>query len=147
MFDFNMTSNLHSYLAIFVPKTLLVVWYFIMDLIPSKFCSYFALFESKSIVIFICCLIIFFKLHKFTWTLHSVVATTRRNGTCDMLTSVKLSVGYLVVGITRELNKELSLHCSSIYINTMWSVLQQYLPALMFIHHPHVLLLIHMCFS
>jgi len=30
-------------------------------------------------------------------------------------------------GITRELDKEPSLHCSSIYINYMWSVLQQYL--------------------
>ena len=42
-----------------------------------------------------------------------------------MLTSAKLSVGYLVVEITRELDKEPSLHCSSIYINTMWSMLQQ----------------------
>ena len=55
-----------------------------------------------------------------------VVATTHWNGTCDILTSAKLSVGYLVVEITRELNKEPSLHCSSIYINTMWSILQQY---------------------
>ena len=55
-----------------------------------------------------------------------VVATTRQNGTCDMLTSAKLSVGYLVVGITRELDKEPSLHCSFIYINYIWSVLQQY---------------------
>ena len=47
-----------------------------------------------------------------------VVATTRQNGTCDMLTSAKLSVGYLVVGIIRELNKKLSLHCSSIYTIT-----------------------------
>ena len=54
-----------------------------------------------------------------------VVATTRRNGTCDMLTSAKLLVGYLVVGITRELDKELLLHCFSIYVNTMWSMLQQ----------------------
>ena len=54
-----------------------------------------------------------------------VVATTHWNGTCSMLTSAKLTEGYLVVEITRELNKELSLHCSSIYINTMWSVLQQ----------------------
>jgi len=52
-------------------------------------------------------------------TLIIVVATTRRNGTCDMLTSAKLSTSYLVVGITRELNKEPSLHCFSIYINTM----------------------------
>jgi len=71
----------------------------------------------------------------------SVVATTCRNGTCNMLTLAKLSVGYLVVGITRELDKEPLLHCSSIYINTMWSMLQQYLLALMSIPLPHVLLL------
>ena len=53
-----------------------------------------------------------------------VVATTHQNGTCSMLTSAKLSVSYLVVEITRELNKEPSLHCFSIYINTMWSMLQ-----------------------
>jgi len=35
-----------------------------------------------------------------------VVATTRRNGTHSLLTSAKLSVSYLVVGITRELDKE-----------------------------------------
>jgi len=35
-----------------------------------------------------------------------IVATTCWNSTCDMLTSAKLSVGYLVVGITRELDKE-----------------------------------------
>jgi len=39
-----------------------------------------------------------------------VVATTRRNGTRSLLTSAKLSVDYLVVGITRELDKEPSLH-------------------------------------
>ena len=53
-----------------------------------------------------------------------VVATTRRNGTRSLLTSAKLSVSYLVVGITRELDKEPLLHYSSIYINYMWSVLQ-----------------------
>ena len=73
----------------------------------------------------------------------AVVATTRWNGTCSMLTSAKLTVGYLVVGITKELNKEPSLHCFSIYINTMWSILQQYLPALMSMPLPHVLLLIY----
>ena len=31
-----------------------------------------------------------------------VVATTRWNGTCDMLTSAKLSVGYLVVEIYKR---------------------------------------------
>ena len=36
----------------------------------------------------------------------NVVATTRWNGTCSLLTSAKLSVGYLVLGITRELDKE-----------------------------------------
>ena len=37
-------------------------------------------------------------------------------------------MGYQVKsgGITRELNKEPSLHCSSIYITYRWSVLQQY---------------------
>ena len=37
-------------------------------------------------------------------------------------------------GITRELNKEPSLHCSSIYITYKWSVLQQCV-YLMSIHH------------
>ena len=37
-------------------------------------------------------------------------------------------------GITRELDKEPSLHCSSIYINTKWSMLQQCV-SLMSIHH------------
>ena len=56
---------------------------------------------------------------------HNVIATTCQNGTHSLLTLAKLSVGYLVVGITRELNKEPSLHCSSIYITYKWSVLQQ----------------------
>jgi len=57
-------------------------------------------------------------------TVHTgVVATTCQNGTCSMLTSAKLTEGYLVVGIIRELDKEPLLHCSSIYINTMWSIL------------------------
>jgi len=74
MSDFNMTSNPCSYLALFVPKTLLVVWYFIMNLIPSNFHVYLVLFESKYMVIFICfhCLIISFKLCKITQTLHRV---------------------------------------------------------------------------
>jgi len=55
-----------------------------------------------------------------------VVATTYQNSTCSLLTSAKLLVGYLIVGIIRELDKEPSLYCSSIYINTRWSVLQQY---------------------
>ena len=42
-----------------------------------------------------------------------------------MLTSAKLIEDYLVVGITRELNKKPSLYCYPIYINYMWSVLQQ----------------------
>ena len=58
--------------------------------------------------------------------MESVVATTRWNGTRSLLTSAKLSIGYLVVGITRELNKEPSLHCYPIYISYKWSVLQQY---------------------
>ena len=63
----------------------------------------------------------------YQYLLLCVVATTRRNGTCSMLTSAKLSVGYLVVGITRELDKELSLHCYLIYISYKWFMLQQYI--------------------
>ena len=54
-----------------------------------------------------------------------VVATTHQNGTCNILTSAKLLVGYLVVRITRELNKEPSLYCYPIYISYKWSILQQ----------------------
>jgi len=81
MFDFDMTSNPHGYLALFVPKTPSVVWYFITDLIPPKVHGYFTLFESKSAVIFIfvCCLIISFKLCKFTWTLHRVFPSSNLN--------------------------------------------------------------------
>jgi len=81
MFDFNMISNLHGYLALFVPKTPSVVWYFITDLIPPKVHGYFTLFESKSAVIFIFvhCLIIFFKIHKFTQTLCRVFPSPNLN--------------------------------------------------------------------
>ena len=81
MFDFNITSNPCGYLALFVSKTPLVVWYFIMNLILSKVHGYFTLFESKSTVIFICvhCLIIFFKLHKFTWILYEVFPSPNLN--------------------------------------------------------------------
>jgi len=44
MFNFNMTSNPCGYLVLFVSKTPSVVWYFIMNLIPPKVRSYFALF-------------------------------------------------------------------------------------------------------
>ena len=59
-------------------------------------------------------------------------------------------VGYQVMngGITRELDKEPSLHCSSIYINTKWSVLQQCV-SLMSIHHASTscpLLILHASF-
>ena len=63
------------------------------------------------------------RLFKLLLHYQSVIATTCRNGTCSMLTSAKLIEGYLVVGITRELDKEPLLHCSSIYINTTWSIL------------------------
>ena len=74
MFNFNTTSNPRRYLVLFVSKTPSVVWYFIMDLLLPKVRGYFALFESKSAVIFICihCLIISFKLRKFTWNLRRV---------------------------------------------------------------------------
>ena len=81
MFNFNTTSNPHGCLVLFVSKTLSVVWYFIMDLIPPKVRGYFALFELKSTVIFICihCLIISFKLRKFTWILRGVFPSPSLN--------------------------------------------------------------------
>jgi len=77
MSNFNITSNPYGYLALFVSKTLFVVWCFIMNLISSNLHGYLALFESKSVVIFICfhCLIISFKLHKITQTLHGVFSS------------------------------------------------------------------------
>ena len=63
------------------------------------------------------------RLFKLLPHYQSIVAITHRNGTCNMLISAKLTESYLVVGITKELDKEPSLHCSSIYINTTWSVL------------------------
>ena len=86
-------------------------------------------------------------LNNFSST--DVVATTRHSRTNDLTTSKALQWGYQVKsgGITRELNKEPSLHCSSIYINYMWSMLQQYV-YLMSIYHASTScpLLIHICF-
>jgi len=81
MFNFNTTSNPCGYLVLFVSKTPSVVWYFIIDLISPKVHGYFTLFESKSAVIFICihCLIISFKLRKFTQNLHGVFPSPNLN--------------------------------------------------------------------
>jgi len=57
-------------------------------------------------------------------------------------------------GITRELDKEPLLYCSSIYINYMWSVLQQYVYLMSIYHtstscpltHPHVFSIRPLCF-
>jgi len=73
-----------------------------------------------------------------------------------ILQRAKLSVGLSSNEweITRELDKEPSLYCSFIYINYMWSMLQQYV-YLMSIHHastscpithPHVFFLRPPCF-
>jgi len=57
-------------------------------------------------------------------------------------------------GITRELDKEPSLHCSSIYITYKWSVLQQCVYLISIHHastscsitHPHVFSIRPLCF-
>ena len=70
-----------------------------------------------------------------------VVATTCWNSTCSLLTSARLLIGYLVVRITRELNKKPLLYCYSIYINYMWSMLQQCptsIPTLKVLYLSHV---------
>jgi len=67
--------------------------------------------------------------------------------TRSLLTSAKLLVGYLVVGITRELDKKPSLYYPLyIYMAPSLCYNNIYL-ALKFMLLPHVLLLIHMCFS
>ena len=76
----------------------------------------------------------------------SVVATTCRNGTRSLLTSAKLSVGYLVVGITRELDKEPSLYYPIYIYMASGPCYNNIYPALKSMPLPHVLLLIHMCF-
>jgi len=79
-------------------------------------------------------------------TLEPVVATTRQNSTRDMLTSAKLSVGYLVVGITRELDKEPLLYYPLYIYMAPSPCYNNIYPALKSMRCPHVLLLIHMCF-
>jgi len=95
-------------------------------------------------------------LEERSWTISSrisaswienVVATTRWNGTRSMLTSAKLLVGYLVVEITRELDKEPSLYYPLyIYMAPSLCYNNIYL-ALKSMPLPHVLLLIYMCFT
>jgi len=75
-----------------------------------------------------------------------VVATTCRNGTRSLLTSAKLSDGYLVVEITRELDKEPSLYYPLYIYMAPGLCYNNIYPALKSIPLPHVLLLIHMCF-
>ena len=75
-----------------------------------------------------------------------VVATTRQNGTHSLLTSAKLSVGYLVVGITRELDKEPSLYYPLYIYMASGPCYNNIYLALKSMYLPHVLLLIHMCF-
>ena len=73
-------------------------------------------------------------IHMFSNAL-TVVATTRHSRTNDLTTSKALNrLSSNEWGITRELDKEPSLHCSSIYITYKWSVLQQCV-YLMSIHH------------
>ena len=81
-----------------------------------------------------------------------VVATTCQNSTRSLLTSAKLSVGYLVVGITRELDKKPLLYWSSIYyrllVCTTTIITCPYVYALSScpITHPHVFSLRPPCF-
>jgi len=76
-----------------------------------------------------------------------VVATTHRNGTRSMLTSAKLTEGYLVVGITRELDKEPSLYYPLYIYMASGPCYNNIYPALKSMPLLHILLLIHMYFS
>ena len=76
-----------------------------------------------------------------------VVATTRQNGTHSLLTSAKLLVGYLVVGIIRELNKEPSLYYLLYIYMAPGLCYNNIYPALKSMLLPHILLLIYHVFS
>ena len=76
----------------------------------------------------------------------TVVATTRRNGTCSLLTSAKLLTDYLIVGITRELDKEPSLYYPLYIYMASGLCYNDIYPARKSMPLPHVLLLIHICF-
>ena len=119
MFDFNTISNSYGYLALLVPETLSVVWYFIVDLIPLKVYSYFTLSESKSTVIFICiyCLIISFKLCKFTWTLCGVFPSPNLNSYVVFLSQIR----YLLVVIL-ELNSVSEVQYKGMMTDRWWKV-------------------------
>ena len=76
-----------------------------------------------------------------------IIATTCQNGTRSLLTSAKLSIGYLVVGITRELDKKpLLYYLLYIYMAPSPCFNNIYL-ALKSMLLPHVLLLIYHVFS
>ena len=67
-----------------------------------------------------------------------VVATTCWNGTHSLLTSAKLLTGYLVVGITRELDKEPSLYCPLYIYMAPGPCYNNIYPALKSMPLPHV---------
>jgi len=75
-----------------------------------------------------------------------IVAITYRNGTHSLLTSAKLLVRYLVVEITRELDKEPLLYYPLYIYMAPGPCYNNIYLALKSMRHPHVLLLIHMCF-
>ena len=109
------------YKSIFI-NTFLVLMFSTMSKIKDNRQLFFIVHSFKYLQFYIIHFLLFF----FPTKIQVVVATTCRNSTRSLLTSTKLSVDYLVVEITRELDKEPSLHCSSIYIIYKQSVLQQY---------------------
>jgi len=109
----------------------------------------FSVYRSpKSGLIWICC----HGFQRISWGAilcwsGAIVATTRQNGTHSLLTSAKLLTDYLIVGITRELNKEPLLYYPLyIYMAPSPCYNNIYL-ALKSMPLSHILLLIHMCFS
>ena len=90
------------------------------EILKSPYLLLSNFFESQFEWIFL------FSSHMLSPTFSSyIVATTYQNSTCSLLTSAKLLTSYLVVVITRELDKKPLLYCYPIYISYMWSMLQQ----------------------
>ena len=76
-----------------------------------------------------------------------IVATTCQNSTHSLLTSAKLSIGYLVVGITRELDKKPLLYYPLYIYMAPGPCFNNIYLALKSMLLPHVLLLIYHVFS
>ena len=79
-----------------------------------------------------------YDMHRLPESVVFVIATTRQNSTRSLLTSAKLLTDYLVVGITRELDKEPSLYYPLYIYMAPGPCYNNIYLALKSMRHPHV---------